>query len=68
MLDITEHESYNQALLLAEDESDWLGNHYIGTEHILLGITRTNVGNAVRLLKLVDITPEQVRRHVRHSN
>ncbi len=65
MLDIAEHESYEQALLLAEDESDWLGNHYIGTEHLLLGITRTNVGNAVRLLKLVDITPEQVRRHVR---
>lgn len=65
MLDISQHESYDKALLLAEDESDWLGNHYIGTEHLLLGITRTNVGNAVRLLKLVDITPEQVRRHVR---
>lgn len=63
--EIPEHESYHQALLLAEDESDWLGNHYIGTEHLLLGITRTNVGNAIRLLKLLDITPEQVRRHVR---
>lgn len=62
---LPEHESYHQALLLAEDESDWLGNHYIGTEHLLLGITRTNVGNAVRLLKLLDITPEQVRRHIR---
>ena len=62
---IPEHESYYQALLMAEDESDWLGNHYIGTEHLLLGITRTNVGNAIRLLYLVDITPEQLRRHVR---
>lgn len=62
---IPRHESYQQALLLAEDESDWLGNHYIGTEHLLLGITRTNVGNASHLLKLVDITPEQLRRHVR---
>jgi len=59
------HESYRQALLIAEDESDWLGNHYIGTEHLLLGITRTNLGNAIRLLKLVDITPEQLRRHIR---
>jgi len=65
VLGISEHESYQQALLLAESESDWLGNHYIGTEHLLLGITRTNVGNAVRLLKLVDISPEQLRRHVR---
>lgn len=62
---IPEHESYQKALLLAEDESDWLGNHYIGTEHLLLGITRTNVGNAINLLKLVDLTPEQLRRHVR---
>ena len=62
---IPEHESYHQALLLAENESDWLGNHYIGSEHLLLGITRTNVGNAIRLLKYVDITPEQLRRHVR---
>lgn len=65
-ISIPEHESYHQALLLAEDESNWLGNHYIGTEHLLLGITRTNVGNAIRLLKLLDITPEQLRRHVRH--
>lgn len=62
---IPKHESFHKALLLAEDESIWLGNHYIGTEHLLLGITRTNVGNATYLLKLVDITPEQVRRYVR---
>jgi ATP-dependent Clp protease ATP-binding subunit ClpA len=64
---IPEHESYHQALDLSEDESLWLGNHYIGTEHLLLGITRTNVGNAIHLLKLVDITPEQIRRYVRLS-
>jgi len=64
---IPEHESYHQALELSEDESLWLGNHYIGTEHLLLGITRTNVGNAIHLLKLVDITPEQIRRYVRLS-
>lgn len=64
---IFEHNSYNQALLLAEDESDWLGNHYIGTEHLLLGITRSNFGNAIRLLKFVDITPERLRRYVRNT-
>lgn len=63
--EIPEHESFHKALHLSEDESVWLGNHYIGTEHLLLGITRTNVGNAIHLLKLVDITPEQIRRYVR---
>lgn len=56
----------NQTLMLAADEAQSLGSHYIGTEHMLLGITRTNLGNAVDLLRLVDITPEQLRRRVRH--
>ena len=58
-------ESFEQALAFADDEASWLGTHYIGTEHLLLGITRANLGNAVRFLKLVDITPEQLRRRVR---
>lgn len=53
------------ALDLAADESSWLGHHYIGTEHFLLGITRTNVGNASDLLHQLHIAPEQVRRYVR---
>lgn len=53
------------ALELAADESNWLGHHYIGTEHLLLGITRTNVGNASDLLHQLNVAPEQVRRHVR---
>jgi ATP-dependent Clp protease ATP-binding subunit ClpA len=53
------------ALDFAADESGWLGHHYIGTEHLLLGITRTNVGNASDLLRLLDIPPEQVRNRVR---
>lgn len=57
--------TFDQALELAADEATWLGHHYIGTEHFLLGITRTNVGNAIRLLRLVDIPPEQIRRRVR---
>jgi ATP-dependent Clp protease ATP-binding subunit ClpA len=53
------------ALDLAADEAAWLGHHYIGTEHMLLGITRTNVGNASDLLRLLDVQPEHVRRNVR---
>lgn len=59
------HTTLEKALELAADEAHWLGHHYIGTEHFLLGITRTNVGNAVRLLRLVEIPPEQIRRRVR---
>jgi ATP-dependent Clp protease ATP-binding subunit ClpA len=60
-------DEFNAALALAADESAWLGHHYIGTEHLLLGITRNNVGNARALLSFMDISPEQVRRHVRRA-
>ncbi len=55
------------ALELAADESAWLGHHYIGTEHLLLGITRINVGNASDVLRRLDVAPEQVRRRVRRA-
>lgn len=58
--------SFDKALEQAEDEAQWLAHHYIGTEHLLLGITRTNLGNAIGLLRLLEITPEQIRRRVRH--
>lgn len=63
---VPQDDTFNEALNLAASESDWLGHHYIGTEHLLLGITRTNVGNAIKLMHLLDITPEQLRRRVRH--
>lgn len=53
------------ALHLAADESAWLGHHYIGTEHLLLGITRTNVGNASDLLHHMSVAPDHVRHRVR---
>ncbi|MDQ7026822.1 MAG: Clp protease N-terminal domain-containing protein [Anaerolineae bacterium] len=59
-------ESFDKALEQAADEASWLDSHYIGTEHLLLGITRTNLGNAMNLLRLVGITPEQLRRRLRH--
>jgi ATP-dependent Clp protease ATP-binding subunit ClpA len=55
------------ALELAVDEALWLGHHYVGTEHLLLGITRTNLGNASDLLRLLNVSPEQVRRRVRRE-
>ena len=55
------------ALELAADESSWLGHHYIGTEHLLLGITRTNIGNASDLLRQLGVPPDQVRRRIRSA-
>jgi ATP-dependent Clp protease ATP-binding subunit ClpA len=56
-----------KALVLAEDESNWLGHYYIGTEHLLLGITRTNAGNAGALLRRLNTSSEQVSRRVRRA-
>lgn len=58
-------DALRQALDQALEEAEWLGNHYIGTEHLLLGITRMNLGNAIQLLRLVGIAPEQIRRRIR---
>jgi len=62
---IPQSDDYIKTLEQAVFESDWLGNHYIGTEHLLLGMTRMNLGNAMDVLRLVDITPEQIRRRIR---
>lgn len=58
-------DSLDQALALAADESVWLGQHYIGTEHLLLGLTRTNAGSASLLLDRMDSSADRVRRQVR---
>ena len=55
----------HEALLLAGDESRWLGQHYIGTEHILLGLARSNEEPLLALLHVLEISPEQIRRRVR---
>jgi ATP-dependent Clp protease ATP-binding subunit ClpA len=54
-----------EALLLANDESRWLGQHYVGTEHFLLGLARSNEEPLLALLRMLDISPEQIRRRVR---
>ncbi len=46
---------------LAVDEARQLGHHYIGTEHLLLGLVREGEGVAVDILRRLGATPEQVR-------
>jgi ATP-dependent Clp protease ATP-binding subunit ClpC len=42
-----------------------MGHHYIGTEHLLLGLVRHNEGVAVDVLRKLGVTAEQIRRQTR---
>jgi excisionase family DNA binding protein len=46
---------------LAVDEARRLGHHYIGTEHLLLGLVREGEGIAAGVLESLHINLEQVR-------
>jgi ATP-dependent Clp protease ATP-binding subunit ClpC len=54
-----------KVLEFAVDEARCLGHHYVGTEHLLLGLVRQNEGIAIEVLKRLNVTPEDVRRHIR---
>jgi ATP-dependent Clp protease ATP-binding subunit ClpA len=54
-----------KALELALDETNRMGHHYLGTEHLLLGIVRLTEGRAIEIMRLLDIAPELVRRETR---
>jgi ATP-dependent Clp protease ATP-binding subunit ClpC len=49
----------------AIEEARSLGHHYIGTEHILLGLVNQSEGVGLDVLKHLGITPEQVRRQTK---
>ena len=49
---------------LAVDEARRLGHHYIGTEHLLLGLVREGDGIAVNVLKSLNINPDKVRNQL----
>ena len=53
-----------QVLEYAIEEARKMGHHYIGTEHLLLGLVRSE-GAAMEVLKKLGVTPEQVRRQTR---
>jgi ATP-dependent Clp protease ATP-binding subunit ClpC len=53
-----------QVLEYAVDEARRLGHHYIGTEHILLGLVRVE-GKAMDVLRRLGVTPDQIRRQTR---
>jgi ATP-dependent Clp protease ATP-binding subunit ClpC len=54
-----------QVLEFAIDEARRMGHHYIGTEHLLLGLIRQEEGLGMDVLRKLGITPEQIRRQTR---
>ena len=54
-----------QVLELAIEEAGRMGHHYIGTEHLLLGLVRYGEGMALDVLRRLGVTPEQIRRQTR---
>jgi ATP-dependent Clp protease ATP-binding subunit ClpC len=53
-----------QVIVLAQEEARRLNHHYIGTEHILLGLLRDDESGATRALQELGITLEAVRQQV----
>ncbi len=50
-----------KAIELAVDEARRLNHHYIGTEHLLLGIIREGEGIAIGVLESLGVNLEQIR-------
>ena len=51
-----------KVLELAVEEARKLGHHYIGVEHLLLGLATYNDGVAIAALAKMGVTPEQITR------
>jgi ATP-dependent Clp protease ATP-binding subunit ClpC len=54
-----------KVLQTAIEEARRMGHHYIGTEHLLLGLVRQSEGVGLDVLRRLGITPEQIRRQTR---
>jgi ATP-dependent Clp protease ATP-binding subunit ClpC len=57
--------STKRILEYAVDEARRMGQHYISTEHLLLGLVRQNEGVAMDVLRKFGVSAEQVRRQTR---
>jgi len=54
-----------RVLELAVDEARRMGHHYIGTEHLLLGLVRHSDGVAMDVFRELKISPDEIRRQTR---
>lgn len=57
--------STKKVLELAVDEARRMGHHYIGTEHLLLGLVKHPDGIAIEVLRRLTINPDDIRRHTK---
>jgi ATP-dependent Clp protease ATP-binding subunit ClpC len=54
-----------KALENAVEEARKMGHHYIGTEHLLLGLVELGEGVALDVLRKMGVSAEQIRRQTR---
>ncbi len=54
-----------RALENAVEEARKMGHHYIGTEHLLLGLVQLGEGVALDVLRKLGVSAEQIRRQTR---
>ena len=54
-----------RVLELAVEEARRLGHHYIGTEHLLLGLARYSEGVASDVFRELKVSPEEIRSQTR---
>ena len=52
---------------LAVDEARLMGHHYIGSEHLLLGLVRHGEGAAVHVLRALGVNLDNVRTQIAHA-
>lgn len=60
-------ERVNEVIRLSREEALRLGDDYIGTEHLLLGVIRCGEGMAVKILKNLGLDLDRIRRAVEDS-
>jgi excisionase family DNA binding protein len=53
-----------RVLHLSQEEAQRFQHHYVGTEHLLLGLLREDAGVAAQVLRNLNVEPKQVREAV----
>jgi ATP-dependent Clp protease ATP-binding subunit ClpC len=53
-----------QVLVLARQAADRLGQNYVGTEHILLGLAELGQGIAINVLQHLEIDGDMIKQKV----
>ncbi len=57
-------ERARRVISYAQEEARRLGENYVSTEHLLLGLLRESAGTAVRVLQQLGVSPDQLRMEV----